>query len=425
MGLITPQTLARFQSNWQANKPNHITGNLIILQTDAADRVAGGATSPYVAENPSQGVYVYLLDDYKPVDLPSGGFRFNQTRDTGLFSSSVRYQANGAFVDDWLKTFGINLSKDLVVFAVGTGNGISGGAYPAKAVGAGAVQDVTRGVYWLRYWGADIKNLAILNGNLNKKANGAGIALSASRSGINLERNAGFSVKQLRVDNTVLTLGLEDIYEIAKAGGAATISGLTTKQQIIDARPAAQYDGTAQGLNVARNALVTNPAGAAYITTSYQSSGAPSASAGNQTFVPFEVRYNSCCLHTWNHNCQSMPYQFRSTSEWICRETFFLKIPLQECFSLSVCLYGKERKRRIHPDWISRNDNPNHTLFSEKTLGSDQSRHLDCFIPYTLSVICFTNSYQRSRTHYLWNFCCCPWTHFLFRRIVSWTDALG
>ncbi|XDD53425.1 hypothetical protein AB3N62_13185 [Leptospira sp. WS4.C2] len=130
--------MARFQSNWQANKPNHITGNLIILQTDAADRVAGGATSPYVAENPSQGVYVYLLDDYKPVDLPSGGFRFNQTRDTGLFSNSVRYQANGVFVDDWLKTFGINLSKDLVVFAVGTGNGISGGAYPAKAVGAGA-----------------------------------------------------------------------------------------------------------------------------------------------------------------------------------------------------------------------------------------------------------------------------------------------
>lgn len=298
-GLITPQTLARFQSNWQANKPSHITGNLIILQTDAADRVAGGAASPYVAENPSQGVYVYLLDDYKPVDLPSGGFRFNQTRDTGLFSNSVRYQANGAFVDDWLKTFGINLSKDLVVFAVGTGNGITAGAYPAKAVGAGAVQDVTRGVYWLRYWGADIKNLAILNGNLNKKATGAGIALSASRSGINLERNAGFSVKQLRVDNTVLTLGLEDVYEIAKTGGAATIAGLTSKQQIIDARPATQYDGTAQGLNVPRNALVVNPASAAYITTSYQSSGAPSATAGNQTFVPFEGSIKSSKTFPW------------------------------------------------------------------------------------------------------------------------------
>lgn len=298
-GLITPQTLARFVNNWQTNKPSHITGNLIILQTDAADRVAGGAASPYITENPSQGVYVYLLDDYKTVDLPSGGFRFNQTRDTGLFSNSVRYQANGQFVDDWLKTFGINLSKDLVVFTVGTGNGITAGAYPAKAVGAGAVQDVTRAVYWLRYWGADIKNLAILNGNLNKKATGAGIPLSASRSGINLERNAGFSVKQLRVDNTVLTLGLEDIYEIAKTGGTANLPGLTAKQQIIDARPATQYNGTADGLNVARNALLTNPGNQAYITTSFQSSGAPSASAGNQTFVPFEGNIKSSKTFPW------------------------------------------------------------------------------------------------------------------------------
>ncbi|MCG6153470.1 sulfurtransferase [Leptospira bandrabouensis] len=299
-GLITPQTLNRFVSNWPANKPSHITGNLIILQTDEANRVAGGAASPFVAENPGHGVYVYLLDDYRPASLPSGGFRFNQTRDTGLFSNSVRYQANGQFVDDWLKTFGINLSKDLVVFAVGTGNGISGGAYPAKAVGAGAVQDITRGVYWLRYWGADIKNLAILNGNLNKKATGAGIPLSASRSGINLERNGGFSVKQLRVDNTVLTLGLEDIYEIAKTGGNANLSGLTAKQQIIDARPATQYNGTADGLNVARNALVTNPTNSAYITTSYQSSGAPSASAGNQTFVPFEGSIKSSKTFPWS-----------------------------------------------------------------------------------------------------------------------------
>ncbi|TGK55335.1 sulfurtransferase [Leptospira kanakyensis] len=297
-GLITPQTLAKFVNNWPANKPSHITGNLIILQHDAANRVTGGAALPYVAENPSQGVYVYLLDDYI---LASGGsFRFNQTRDTGLFKDSVRYQANGQYVDDWLKTFGINLSKDLVVFAVGTGNGITAGAYPAKGTGAGAVQEITRGVYWLRYWGADIKNLAVLNGNLHRKATAAGIPLSSSRSGINLERNGGFSVKQLRVDNTVLTLGLEDIYEIAKSGGNANLTGLTAKQQIIDARPAIQYDGTADGLNVARNALVANPTNSAYITTSYQSSGAPSASAGNQTFVPFEGNIKSSKTFPWS-----------------------------------------------------------------------------------------------------------------------------
>ncbi|MDF3818890.1 sulfurtransferase [Leptospira sp. 96542] len=312
-GLITPAKLASFASNWQANKPSHITGNLIILQTDTANRVAGGAASAYVAENPSQGVYVYALDDYTPAGLPSGGFRFNQTRDTGLFKESVRYQANGEFVDDWLKFFGINLSKDLVVFAVGTANGVSGGAYPAKATGAGAVQDITRGVYWLRYWGADIKHLAILNGNLHRKATAAGIPLSASKSTPDLTRNGGFSVKQLRVDNTVLTLGLEDIYEIAKTNGNANLFGITAKQQIIDARPGTQFDGSAQGLSNDRSALVANPANSAYITTSYASSGSPAAGS-TQTFVPFEANIRSAKTFPWVDllDDDTDGYQFKS-----------------------------------------------------------------------------------------------------------------
>ncbi|TGM05163.1 sulfurtransferase [Leptospira jelokensis] len=305
-GLITASTLNRFISDWQANKPSHITGNLIILQTDVANKANGGgeAWNPYVKSDASKGVYVYALNDYKPASLPSGGFRFNQTRDSGLFSNSIRYQANGEFVDDWLNTFAINPTKDLIVFAVGTGNSGNNsedtitGAAPAAATAAGGVQDITRGVYWLRYWGVDIKHLAILNGNL--RSNFAQVyptQTSTTRS--TLPGKGNFSVKSIRVDNTIITSGLEDIYEIAKNNLEAQIPGLTTKQFLIDARPTAQFTG-ASGLSDDRSTLNNIPAQATkgYITTSYASSGGPTA-GGTQTFVPFEGNIKGAVSFPW------------------------------------------------------------------------------------------------------------------------------
>lgn len=306
-GLITGSTLNRFVSDWTANKPSHITGNLIILQTDRANKANGGAEgwNPYVKSDPSKGVYVYLLNDYRPDGLPDGLFRFNQTRDSGLFTNSVRYQANGAYVDDWLNTYGINPTKDLVVFAVGTGNFgtnkddvVIPDAAPAAATAAGGVQDVTRGVYWLRYWGVDIKHLAILNGNLRSNFSQTYTA-QTSTSKSTLPGKGTFSVKSIRVDNTIITSGLEDIYEIAKNNLEAQIPGLTTKQFLIDARPTAQFTG-ASGLSDDRSTLNNIPAQATkgYITTSYASSGGPTA-GGTQTFVPFEGSIKGAVSFPW------------------------------------------------------------------------------------------------------------------------------
>ncbi|TGM85303.1 sulfurtransferase [Leptospira bouyouniensis] len=307
-GLITPQTLARFVTNWPANKPNHITGNLIILQTDVANKANGGgeAWNPYVKSDPDKGVFVYRLDDYKPASLPSGGFRFNQTRDSGLFSNSVRYQANGEFVDDWLNTFGINPTKDLIVFAVGTGNfGANSDVpipnlAPAPGTAAGGVQDITRGVYWLRYWGVDIKHLAILNGNL--RSNFAQIyTTQTSTTRSTLPGKGNFSVKSIRVDNTIITSGLEDIYEIAKNNLEAQIPGLTTKQFLIDARPTPQWSGTASGRLDDDSGTTTagaNPNGnRTAITTSYQHQGGPDA-AGKK-YIPFEGRIKGSTSFPW------------------------------------------------------------------------------------------------------------------------------
>jgi thiosulfate/3-mercaptopyruvate sulfurtransferase len=303
-GLITGSTLAKWVTSWKANKPSNISGKLVILQTDSANRISGDVNSPYIKEDPSNGVYVYLLDDYQTTGTTQ--FRFNQARDSGLFKSSVRYQANGAFVDEWLKTFGINPTTDLIVFAVGTGgvtlaSGASstagttqGTGFAAKATGAGPVQDISRGYYWLRYWGVESKNLAILNGNIRTNFAPSNLSLlSTTRSAIPNSNN-NFSVKQIRIDNTALTLGLEDIYEIAKANlNASNVTGITSSQFLVDARPEAQFLG-----NVTTIAGVN--ANTYYITTSWEFSGAPNASASPaQKFVSFEGGIKGAVAFPW------------------------------------------------------------------------------------------------------------------------------
>jgi 3-mercaptopyruvate sulfurtransferase SseA len=315
-GLIEASKLESWVSNWKTNKPAGITGKLIILQTDAANRYESAAKSPYVKPDEANGVYVYLLDDYQTAG--TSNFRFNQTRDTGLIKNSVRYQANGAYVDEWLKAFGINLSTDLVVFAVGTtttliSNSSSGGDLAAygtagnKSTYAGGVQDIARGIYWLRYWGADISHLAILNGNLYK--NFSSSLTSSTRSTIP-NSNSGFSVKQLRVDNTAITIGLEDVINIAKSNSAASVMGITAKQLIVDARPSAQFNRTTTGSwGVAGE----------YITTAYGSSGAPSNDATGQAkkYVLFEGNIKGAVTFPWVNLLTSADtgFKFLSKSE--------------------------------------------------------------------------------------------------------------
>ncbi|TGK56212.1 sulfurtransferase [Leptospira wolffii] len=278
-GLITGTRLESWVSDWQNNKPAHITGKLVILQSSLANNFSGDTSGrSYIKSDNANGVYVYHLDDFQ------SGFRFNQQRDTGLIKNSVRYQADGATVDLWLKFYGIDLSKDLVVFAVGTANN-NGTAYSNGS----QTQDVTRGIYWLRYWGADIKHLAILNGDIRVNFTNA-TYLDANKDTAPLD-NGGFSVKQLRVDQTIITLTLEDVIQIVKNNGSASIPGITGTQIIVDARPAAQYNQTVG---------ITN-SGANHITTAWNDSGAPaSGTAGTpKKYVLFETRLKGAKAFPW------------------------------------------------------------------------------------------------------------------------------
>lgn len=292
-GLIEHSTLQRWVGNWATEKPGHIPqdGKLIILQLNSA---AKPGSANYVQSKPQENVYTFALDE----------FRFNEQRNNGLISETVVYQASGSRTDQWLSAYGINLSKDLVVFANGLGTNAS-------------VQDLARGVYWLRYWGADIKNLALLNGNLNVNYNGTLVADPTSRNTVS---NNGFSVKQLRVDNTILTLALEDILKIVDSGSRTSdISGISSTQLIVDARPSVQFNRATNGHNFADNTTVDT--GGQYITTSWASSGPPGGGVA-KTFVLSEGHLPGAKTFPWADLLQAAVTGFKYKTKAELRTLF-------------------------------------------------------------------------------------------------------
>lgn len=279
-GLIEAATLEAYATHWATpdsaqptaapnGRPAHLAANarLIVLQLNGANRAAG---ENFVPSTPSSNVFVYELDD----------FRFNETRDTGLVSNSVRYQASGPTTDDWLAKYGIDLSRDFLVFATGE-NTANTGAY---------VQELARATYWLSYWGADLNHLAIVNGSLQKNYVGT---LSSNKTTPGAVSNDGFTVKSLRVDHTGLTLPLEDFLKVVDDGLEAegVVAGFD-RQFIIDARPTAQWARTATG---------SFGAVGQFITTGWNSSGAPSNDAigWGKSYVAYEGHVKGAVSFPW------------------------------------------------------------------------------------------------------------------------------
>lgn len=256
-GLLEAGTLEAFVNNWTEvdtadadavpnGRPAHLPedSRLVVLQLNGANRAAG---ENFIPAAPEDGVYVFEIDD----------FRFNEQRDTGLVSDSVAYQASGPVTDQWLGRYGIDLTRDYVVFAAGE-NTNSNGAF---------FQELGRAIYWLSYWGADLEKLAIVNGTLGQNYEGE---LSNSALAEGTISNDEFSVRQLRFDNTSLTIPLEDLLEIVDGGldVAGVIEGFD-KQIIVDARPSTQFYRNGEG-----SFHETHPG--QFITTAWNSAGGPS-----------------------------------------------------------------------------------------------------------------------------------------------------
>lgn len=300
-GLIEAATLGIYANTWtQADtapntavpngRPAHLQSDarLIVLQLNKANRAPG---EDYVPSRPDANVHVYEID----------AFRFNETRDTGLISNSVRYQASGPTTDAWLARYGIRPQKDFIVFAAGENTGTNGSFF----------QELTRAIYWLSYWGVDLKNLAIVNGTLGKNYTQTLVSNKVSEGTFS---NDGFTVKSLRRDHTALTLPLEDFLKIVdeQLKAKEVVQGFE-EQFIIDARPSAQFNRTTPDAAFAS----THPG--QFITTAWNSAGAPSQNEEGQkkNYVLVEGHVKGAVTFPWanllvNEGNNNWKYKTRS-----------------------------------------------------------------------------------------------------------------
>lgn len=282
-GLIEAETLHAFVTNWEETdtaaddevpngRPAHLADDarLVVLQLNSANRAEG---ENFIPAAPEADVYVFEIDE----------FRFNEKRDTGLISDSVPYQASGPVTDQWLGRYGIDLTRDYVVFASGE-NANPNGAF---------FQELGRAIYWLSYWGADLQSLAIVNGTLQQNYEGELASSALSEGAIS---NDDFSVRELRFDNTALTIPLEDLLEVVdnELSAAGVVDGFD-KQFLIDARPTSQF--TREDPNAAFGD--THPG--QFITTAFDSAGAPSpdAEGREKTYVLAEGHIKGAKSFPW------------------------------------------------------------------------------------------------------------------------------
>lgn len=186
-GLITGKTLKRWISNWEKERPAGITGKLVILQ-----QTKGPAGFEFIKPDNVQ-VFTYLSAN-----------EWREPRSNGV-TEIAGIVISGPTTDKLLREYGIDVKKDLIVCAQGTGGS--------------AAMEQGRCWYTLRYWGVDQKNLAVLNGGNNHLSGGwtaadftntpFTAALSNQPSPI-INKQVS-SVRDLPVDNTQLQATLEDV----------------------------------------------------------------------------------------------------------------------------------------------------------------------------------------------------------------------
>lgn len=217
-GIITGETLGGWLDDWESNRPAGISGRLIILQQDSK----AGALK-FIAHD-DEHVFTYGFAEHAYADA--------QQRNNGLLNTFATIP-DGPKTDEILNQFGIDLTKDLVVFAFVDKDAVPGSTLD-DASKATKVWYNTRSWWWLRYWGAAAEHLAILDGAAADVLDAAQLVATPST----LPATPGtFSVKQLRVDNTALKVDVGELIELVSAGGNELV--------LVDPRRKAEYFGEA------------------------------------------------------------------------------------------------------------------------------------------------------------------------------------
>lgn len=194
-GIISGATLDRWIADWEANRPEGITGRLIILQQDSKPDA-----QQFIAHD-GEHVFTYGFAEHAYADA--------QQRNNGLLDTFATIP-DGERTDAILNELGIDLSRDLVVFAFVDKDAVPGSVVD-DAAKATKVWYNTRSWWWLRYWGADARHLAILNGAAADELDPAHLVDAPSELP---ETPGDFSVKQLRDDNTSLKIDVGELIEL-------------------------------------------------------------------------------------------------------------------------------------------------------------------------------------------------------------------
>jgi len=213
-GLVTATKLRSWIDNWPANRPSGITGNLVVVLYYPS----GSYTKKYLL--PSQGVFVY--DWTSSVYNQTDRFAYRTNRNNGLIKDPNALPT-GATTDSILQTFGIDPTRDLVVFALGSDPNPGTSSSPK---GSGYMF-TGRSLYWLRAWGVAKENLALLNGAIDANQDFPASYPTTDAGNLSVPTRSNFSVKQLRArDNFVLTQSIEDIIDLIKNPSSHSVVGV-------------------------------------------------------------------------------------------------------------------------------------------------------------------------------------------------------
>lgn len=226
-GLITGATLKRWIDDWENEKPEGIDGRLIILQ------IVPDNVGPFrnITPNEEAGVFTYRV----------GAGQFNVPRNNGVsfFEQDI---PDGPAFDAWLTRYAVDPREDLIVLTFeqqgNTQNTI--------------VHSIGRAWTFFKYWGVQTEHIAILNGSLNWNATNHGLALSTVASGgFSVPPNNGkVTVKDLGVDNTVLSISVEEIIAILEE--RVDNPSLDDGVRIVDARGGAEAYGLKKATSTGR-----------------------------------------------------------------------------------------------------------------------------------------------------------------------------
>ncbi len=218
-GLVTATNVEKWITDWENNRPEGISGKLIILQIGEIS-VDGNYTA---LKHDDINVFTYELGDV---------CNTYYSRFDGV-SKIAKAVNSGENIDRMMMAYGIDPKHDMLLFV--QGNGLRKGANMSGAA---------RMWYTFSYWGLKQENMALLNGNasfvLNPDANSELITANKddlfSAKTSELPMSGTTSIKEIRRNATKLQATMKEMRKL--------IDNCLYNSLIVDARSQAEYDGT-------------------------------------------------------------------------------------------------------------------------------------------------------------------------------------